>query len=61
MDAAVWESAWADFVQALDAYHADWSGPYFTEVLPRLSRRLAEAKRVIRSLDPEFCDRMGIV
>ena len=55
-----WESAWAEYVEALDAYDADWSGPDFVLDIARVAQRLREAKRTLRALDSAFCARLGI-
>ena len=55
-----WESAWADYVEALDAYDADWSGPEFVIDIGRVGRRLRDAARALWALDSAFCARLGV-
>lgn len=60
MTATEWEEAWAEYIEALDAYDADWSGPDFVLDIGRVGRRLDDARRRLRALDPEFCKRLGV-
>lgn len=58
-----WETAWAEYIEALDRYdHAeDWCGNddwIFT--VSRLARALKDAKNHLRRLNPTFCDRIGV-
>ena len=55
-----WETAWAEYVDALTSYDADWSGENFVEDIARCARRLADAKRQLRAIDPIFCKMLGI-
>ena len=55
-----WETAWAEYINALAAYDADWSGPDFVSTIGRLGRALADAKRALRVIDADFCARLGI-
>lgn len=60
MNATTWENAWAEYVTALDNYDADWSGENFVIDIGRAGARLNDAKRHLRSLDADFCNRLGI-
>lgn len=55
-----WENAWAEYVEALNAFDADWTGENFVQDIGRVGRRLADAKRHLRTVDAEFCTRLGI-
>jgi hypothetical protein len=61
MNLELWEVAWSEYVEALDAYEADWSGEDFPFSMLRVGHRLSEAKSRLRGLDPEFCNRLEIV
>lgn len=56
-----WEEAWSEYVSALERYE-DWdlSGPEFVVDIGRAGAALAEAKRVLRGLDPEFCKLVAV-
>lgn len=56
----IWEAAWAEYVESLDADGADWSGPDFVADAGRTARRIASAAGRLRGLDADFCDRLGI-
>lgn len=58
--ATEWEAAWAEYVEALDAYDADWSGENFVIDIGRVGATLNAAKRRLRHLDRDFCARLGI-
>ncbi len=55
-----WESAWAEYVNALDNYDADWSGEDFVIDIARAKWRIMTAQRRLRELDTAFCQRLGI-
>jgi hypothetical protein len=59
-----WEAAWEEFADAQEA----WDAAYPTRhrngrvrEFKKIARRLVAAKRALRELDAEFCDRQGIV
>jgi hypothetical protein len=55
-----WESAWGEYVDALDNYDADWSGEDFVHSIGRAAARLNDAKSRLRAMDRDFCQRIGI-
>ena len=57
-----WEEAWADYIFALDAWDAtlEIGGDDFVYWCGIAGRRLDEAKRQLRHLDPEFCKSLDI-
>jgi len=54
-----WEEAWQEYLDALEAYEADWCGEDFVFDIARVARRLQEAKRTLRRLDAAFCERLA--
>lgn len=55
-----WESAWAEYINALDNYDADWSGENFNFDIGRAGSRLRDAKNELRAIDALFCTALGI-
>jgi hypothetical protein len=55
-----WEAVWAEYVDALDNYDADWSGEDFVIDIAKAKWRIITAQRQLRTLDAAFCKRLGI-
>ena len=56
----IWEEAWSEYIDALKACDADWSGPDFVIDIAREKRRLQDAEQNLRSIDANFCNLIGI-
>lgn len=55
-----WESAWAEYVNALDAYDNVFPGEDFVPDCGRAGARLNDAKQTLRMLDPVFAKTLDI-
>jgi hypothetical protein len=55
-----WESAWEEYVNALDAFDNVHPGEDFVIDCGRAGVRLNDAKNALRVLDSEFCKTLGI-
>lgn len=55
-----WESAWSEYVSALEYYDLDWSGENFVIDIGNAGRRLKDAQNALRAIDADFCKSLGI-
>ena len=55
-----WEEAWSDYILALDMGDAEIVGEDAVYWAGIAGRRLDEAKRQLRHLNPDFCKSLGI-
>ena len=55
-----WEEAWANYISALEIWESDISGEARVHWCGVAGRRLNEAKRRMRQLDPDFCKTLQI-
>ena len=59
---AIWEQAWSDYVNALEAddYSEIWAGEDFVFHVARNASNRKDAENRLRSIDPAFCRQLGI-
>lgn len=55
-----WEEAWTDYIFALEVWESDIPGEDHVYWCGVAGRRLDEAKRRLRQLDPDFCKTLNI-
>jgi hypothetical protein len=55
-----WEEAWAEHVDALDWYDHVPPGEDWVFDISRAAMRLKDAASRLRSIDRDFCERLGI-
>lgn len=59
-----WEAAWAEYINALEDYDSLDAGIYNGEDwvfhVSRISGYVKDAQQKLRSIDREFCEKLGI-
>ena len=55
-----WEDAWANYIFALEMWETEIPGEDAIYWAGVAGRRLDEAKRQLRQLDPDLCKELGI-